>query len=48
MFAVVGEPPVMEALLVRCVSEQAYAREPLFETVIDPLINARRPAVFTF
>lgn len=48
MFVVVGEPPVMEALLVRCVSEQVYAREPLFETVIDPLINARRPAVFTF
>jgi protein-L-isoaspartate(D-aspartate) O-methyltransferase len=48
MFAVVGEAPVMEALLVRCVSERAYAREPLFETVIDPMINARRPPVFTF
>lgn len=48
MFVVVGEPPVMEALLVRCVSERAYAREPLFETVIDPLINAPRPPVFTF
>ncbi len=47
-FFVVGEPPVMEAILVRCVTENGFAREPLFETVIDPLMNARRPQVFTF
>ena len=46
-FFVVGQPPVMEALLVRCVSEDAYARETLFETLIDPLINASRPPAFT-
>jgi protein-L-isoaspartate(D-aspartate) O-methyltransferase len=48
MFVVVGEPPVMEATLVRCVTENACAREALFETVIDPLINARRDRVFSF
>jgi protein-L-isoaspartate(D-aspartate) O-methyltransferase len=48
LFAVVGTPPVMEACLVRCVAEGAWSREGLFETVIDPLINARRPEEFTF
>ncbi|MGH8261003.1 MAG: protein-L-isoaspartate O-methyltransferase family protein [Steroidobacteraceae bacterium] len=48
LFAVVGNPPVMEACLIRCVAESAYARETLFETVVDPLINAPRPRAFTF
>ncbi|HEY2590910.1 MAG TPA: protein-L-isoaspartate O-methyltransferase [Steroidobacteraceae bacterium] len=48
LFAVVGEPPAMEAWLVRCMAESVYARESLFETVLDPLINARRPRTFTF
>jgi len=48
LFAIVGEPPVMEAWVVRCVAENVYARESLFETVVDPLINARRPRIFTF
>ncbi len=48
LFVVVGEPPVMEAYLVRCLAEGAWARESLFETVVDPLINASRPGTFTF
>jgi protein-L-isoaspartate(D-aspartate) O-methyltransferase len=48
LFVVVGEPPVMEACLVRRVAEGAWARESLFETVVDPLINASRPSTFTF
>ncbi|HTW37289.1 MAG TPA: protein-L-isoaspartate O-methyltransferase [Steroidobacteraceae bacterium] len=48
LFVVVGDPPVMEALLVRCVAEGAWAKEGLFETVIDPLINAQRPRTFIF
>lgn len=48
LFAIVGEPPVMEACLVRCIAEGTYAREGLFETVVDPLINAPRPRAFTF
>ena len=45
---VVGSPPVMEATLVRCVAPGAWARQSLFETVIDPLINAQSPRTFIF
>ena len=48
MFVVVGEAPVMEARLVRRTAEDAVATESLFETVIDPLVNAVRPPTFTF
>jgi protein-L-isoaspartate(D-aspartate) O-methyltransferase len=48
MFVVVGEPPVMEARLVRRLSEQGCASESLFETVLDPLIHARRHEKFAF
>lgn len=48
LIVVIGTPPVMEARLVRRVSEDAWVAESLFETVIDPMINARRPQEFTF
>jgi protein-L-isoaspartate(D-aspartate) O-methyltransferase len=48
LFVVVGEPPVMEARLVRRTGESAFATSSLFETVIDPLVNAARPPSFTF
>lgn len=48
LFVVVGEEPIMEARLVRRMSEDGWVSESLFETVIDPLINARRPPEFTF
>ncbi len=48
LFVVVGDPPVMEAYSVRRLAEGTWARESLFETVIDPLINASRPSTFTF
>jgi protein-L-isoaspartate(D-aspartate) O-methyltransferase len=48
LFAVVGDPPVMEAYRVRCVAEGAWVKESLFETVVDPLINAQRPRTFIF
>jgi protein-L-isoaspartate(D-aspartate) O-methyltransferase len=48
LFVVVGEPPVMEAQLVRRTAESAFAAQSLFETVIDPLVNAALPARFTF
>jgi hypothetical protein len=38
----------MEARLVRRVAEDGWSTESLFETVVDPLINARRPAGFAF
>ena len=48
LFVVVGEAPVMDARLVRRMSETAWATDSLFETVIDPLVNAPRPATFSF
>jgi len=48
LFIIVGEAPVMAARLVRRTAENAWTSESLFETVVDPLINARRPPEFTF
>jgi protein-L-isoaspartate(D-aspartate) O-methyltransferase len=48
LFIVVGEAPVMDARLIRRTGETAWATESLFETVIDPLVNAPRPAEFSF
>ena len=48
LFVVVGEPPVMDARLVRRTSEDSVTTRSLFETVIDPLVNAVRPPEFTF
>ena len=48
LFAVVGEAPVMEAVLVRRVGEKEFSREPLFETVLPALKHALAPARFVF
>jgi protein-L-isoaspartate(D-aspartate) O-methyltransferase len=48
LFVVVGEAPVMDARLVRRRSEDVWVTESLFETVLDPLINARRRESFAF
>ena len=48
LFVIVGEPPVMEARLIRRISEDAWGVESLFETVIDPLVHATRPQGFVF
>jgi protein-L-isoaspartate(D-aspartate) O-methyltransferase len=48
LFAVVGTAPVMDAILVRRVDESEWIRESLFETVIDPLVNASLPPKFVF
>jgi protein-L-isoaspartate(D-aspartate) O-methyltransferase len=48
LFIIVGESPVMEARLVRRVTEDSWVTESLFETVVDPLINAHRPPRFNF
>jgi protein-L-isoaspartate(D-aspartate) O-methyltransferase len=48
LFVVVGEPPVMGARVVRRTSEGSWSHESLFETVIDPLLNARRRPEFEF
>lgn len=48
LFVIVGDAPVMDARLVRRVSEDGWVTESLFETVVAPLINARRPPGFAF
>jgi len=48
LFIVVGEAPVMEARLVERTAEGAWSAQSVFETVIDPMVSAVRPAEFTF
>jgi protein-L-isoaspartate(D-aspartate) O-methyltransferase len=48
LFVVVGTEPVMEARLVTRVAAEEWVTEALFETVLTPLINARRPPGFVF
>lgn len=46
LFVVVGEPPVMEAMLVTRVGEREFARIKLFETCLKPLTGLSRPRRF--
>jgi len=48
LFAVVGSAPVMDAIVVRRVDSTEWIRESLFETVIDPLVNAMAAPRFVF
>jgi protein-L-isoaspartate(D-aspartate) O-methyltransferase len=48
LFAVVGDPPVMTARLMRWSAPGAIVHEDLFETVVAPLKNAPQPARFVF
>jgi len=48
LFAIVGEAPVMDAILVRRVDSAEWIRESLFETVVEPLLNAAAAQRFVF
>jgi protein-L-isoaspartate(D-aspartate) O-methyltransferase len=48
MFVVTGDAPVMKALLVTRIRKNEWTVDELFETCIDPLINAEKPAEFVF
>jgi len=48
LFLVVGEPPVMDALLITRVGDNAWKEESLFETELAPLLNVPRPERFRF
>ncbi|HKU13782.1 MAG TPA: protein-L-isoaspartate O-methyltransferase [Steroidobacteraceae bacterium] len=48
LFVVVGQPPIMEAWRVVRVGEREWQRQSLFETVVEPLVNAPRPSAFVF
>jgi protein-L-isoaspartate(D-aspartate) O-methyltransferase len=48
LFAVVGDLPVMKAMLVRQGARGEFQHVELFETVVRPLDNALQPARFRF
>jgi protein-L-isoaspartate(D-aspartate) O-methyltransferase len=48
LFVVLGQPPVMEAVLVRRLGDEQWSREVLFETELPPLINAPVRPRFVF
>jgi protein-L-isoaspartate(D-aspartate) O-methyltransferase len=48
LFAVVGDPPAMKAILVRQPVPGAFQHAELFETVLKPLVNAAQPTRFRF
>jgi protein-L-isoaspartate(D-aspartate) O-methyltransferase len=48
LFAVVGEAPVMKARLIRWSGPGGRTQTDLFETVVEPLVNAPQPARFVF
>ena len=48
LFVVLGEAPVMQATLIRRVSETGYLQDVLFETCLPQLINAKQPPRFEF
>jgi protein-L-isoaspartate(D-aspartate) O-methyltransferase len=48
LFAVVGDPPVMKAILVRHPVAGAFQHAELFETLLKPLVNAAQPPRFRF
>jgi protein-L-isoaspartate(D-aspartate) O-methyltransferase len=48
LFVIVGEAPVMDAMLVRRVDGNEWIRESLFETIVEPLINATSAQRFVF
>lgn len=48
LFVIVGEAPVMDALLVTRTAPDAWVREALFETDLPALVNAPTPPRFEF
>jgi protein-L-isoaspartate(D-aspartate) O-methyltransferase len=48
LFAVVGDAPVMKAILVRQPQPGAFQHQELFETMLKPLVNAPQPSRFRF
>ena len=48
LFVVIGDAPVMDALIVRKTGENAWTSETLFETQLTPLVNGALPPQFFF
>ncbi|HLP98249.1 MAG TPA: protein-L-isoaspartate O-methyltransferase [Sideroxyarcus sp.] len=48
LFAIVGDAPAMQAMLVTCVASGVFETTNLFETSVAPLSNAPQPQRFVF
>ena len=48
LFAVVGDAPVMKAVVVRQPQPGAFQHVEIFETMLKPLVNAAQPSRFRF
>ncbi len=48
LFAIVGDTPVMECILITRLGEHEWTQEALFETDVTALVNAPQPQRFTF
>ncbi len=48
LFAIVGENPIMEALLITRISEDEWSQESLFDTELPTLLNVNKPNTFVF
>jgi protein-L-isoaspartate(D-aspartate) O-methyltransferase len=48
LFAVVGDLPVMKAILVHRPAAAGFQHTELFETLLKPLVNAPQPGRFRF
>ena len=48
LFVIVGDPPVMAAKIITCVTPGAYSSVDLFESSVAPLVNAPQPERFVF
>jgi protein-L-isoaspartate(D-aspartate) O-methyltransferase len=48
LFAVLGDSPVMKAVIVRQPVAGSFQHAELFETMLKPLVNAAQPARFRF
>ncbi|MEN8166644.1 MAG: protein-L-isoaspartate O-methyltransferase [Pseudomonadota bacterium] len=48
LFVIIGNSPVMEALLITRISDTSYREEAILETEQAPLEGAEQPAVFEF
>ncbi|HET9579490.1 MAG TPA: protein-L-isoaspartate O-methyltransferase [Usitatibacter sp.] len=48
LFAIVGDVPVMKAVIARQSAPGSFQHVELFETVVKPLVNAAQPSRFRF
>jgi protein-L-isoaspartate(D-aspartate) O-methyltransferase len=46
LFAIVGDPPAMQAMLITCMAPGQFGRKALFETNVAPLQHALQPERF--